>query len=153
MVAPRATHKPRRSPVRRSFRARRRNGRSARRRQRFAAVLLEQPASLGGLRRLAADQAEQALAARREDEVLAIAALLFRTRLDETALQQDRLVVGGLLLQRIHVADPLPGLGAFLGQAFGMGARGEVLVGGLPDLQQQPFDQIPIVSHGIPPAA
>ena len=41
----------------------------------------------------------------------------------------------------------------FLGQAFGMGARGEVLMGGLPDLQQQPFDQIPIVSHGIPPAA
>ncbi|SST11285.1 Uncharacterised protein [Acinetobacter baumannii] len=121
--------------------------------QRFAAVLLEQPASLGGLRRLAADQAEQALAARREDEVLAIAALLFRTRFDEAALQQDRLVVGGLLLQRIHVADPLPGLGAFLGQAFGMGARGEVLMGGLPDLQQQPFDQIPIVSHGIPPAA
>jgi len=55
------------------------------------------------------DQRQQLRTQRRQNEILAIAALFFRPRFNKATLEQQRLVIGSGLLQCVQVASVLAG--------------------------------------------
>ena len=95
----------------------------------------------------AVDQAQQTRPTWRQDEIVARAAFIIRTRCNVPAQEQQPLIVTGHRFQVIQILDRLARTGFLRSIVLGVFSRGETFASTVLHFMQQAFNQIPVISR------